>query len=123
VVAFDYGVRTTAELLDRQWLRTYAAHGRGTDPTVEPGTVDITVDVPVDQLPAPTDVSTQADALRRWGIEDLVEEGRRIWTERVHLGDLAAVRARSRVTESEAVLDPTGLGGFLVLEWVRPERA
>jgi len=35
-----------------------------------------------------------------------VEEGRRVWQERAHLGDLAAVRARSRITESEALTDP-----------------
>jgi SAM-dependent MidA family methyltransferase len=117
VVAFDYGVRTTAELVERPWLRTYAAHGRGGDPYIEPGSVDITVDVPVDQLPAPTTIATQAEALRRWGIDDLVEDGRRVWRERAAVGDLAAVRARSRVSEAEALLDPAGLGGFLVLEW------
>jgi SAM-dependent MidA family methyltransferase len=119
VVAFDYGVRTTAELIERPWLRTYAEHGRDTDPYVEPGTVDITVDVPVDQLPQPTDVVTQAEFLARWGIDELVEEGRRIWTERAHIGDLAAVRARSRITEAEALVDPTGLGAFLAMEWSR----
>ena len=56
--------------------------------------------------------STQADFLAAHGIEVLVEEGRRIWRERAHVGDLAAVRARSRVGEGEALLDPAGLGGF-----------
>jgi SAM-dependent MidA family methyltransferase len=117
VVCFDYGVRETAELVGRDWLRTYAAHGRGTDPFVEPGTVDITVDVPIDQLPEPTAVTRQADWLRSWGIEDLVEEGRRVWAERAHLGDLEAIRGRSRVLEAEALCDPDGLGAFWVLEW------
>jgi hypothetical protein len=27
------------------------------------------------------------------------------------------VRARSRITEAEALLDPAGLGAFRVLEW------
>lgn len=118
VVAFDYGVRTTAELVDRTWLRTYAGHDRGSDPFVAPGSVDITVDIAADQLPEPTSVSTQAEFLDRWGIDHLVEEGRRIWAERAHLGDLQAVRARSRVGEAEALCDPDGLGAFLVLEWV-----
>ena len=46
-----------------------------------------------------------------------MDEGRRTWQERAHLGDLEAVRARSRITEAEALLDPTGLGAFQVLEW------
>lgn len=117
VICFDYGVRTTAELVGRDWLRTYAAHGRGSDPFVEPGTVDITVDVPIDQLPEPTAVTRQADWLRSWGIDDLVEEGRRIWAERAHLGDLEAIRGRSRILEAEALCDPEGLGAFWVLEW------
>lgn len=117
VVCFDYGVAHTAELVDRDWLRTYAAHGRGTDPFVEPGTVDITVDVPLDQLPEPASVTRQADWLVAWGIEGLVEEGRRIWAERAHLGDLEAIRGRSRVLEAEALCDPDGLGAFWVLEW------
>ena len=62
---------------------------------------------------------TQADFLRLWGIEDLVDEGQRRWRERAHLGDLAAVRARSRVAEAAALCDPDGLGSFLVAEWSR----
>ena len=37
--------------------------------------------------------------------------------ERAAIGDLAAVRARSRITEAEALCDPAGLGAFRVLEW------
>src|SRR5262249_35915195 len=74
VVAFDYGARSTAELVGRTWLRTYAAHVRGDDPFVEPGSVDITVDIAIDQLPSPSTVSTQRDFLERWGIGDLVAE-------------------------------------------------
>ena len=33
------------------------------------------------------------------------------------IGDLEAVKARSRVGEAEALLDPSGLGAFRVLEW------
>jgi hypothetical protein len=51
------------------------------------------------------------------GIEDLVEEGRRQWAERAPVGDLAAVRARSRVTEAVALLARDGLGSFTVAEW------
>lgn len=124
LVVIDYGVARTAELVGRDWLRTYRGHTRGGDPFQAPGTSDITTDVAFDQLPAGAGLRSQADFLRRYGIEELVDEGRRIWTERAHLGDLEAIRARSRVTESEALLDPGGLGAFLVAEWtVRPEPA
>ena len=62
--------------------------------------------------------ASKAAFLRRYGIDDLVEAGRRLWEERAHLGDLEAIRARSRATEAKALLDPTGLGDFTVLEWV-----
>jgi hypothetical protein len=48
-----------------------------------------------------------------------VAEGRRQWTERAGVADLAAVRARSRIREAEALTDPNGLGRFSVVEWVR----
>lgn len=119
VVVVDYGVTRTLELAGRDWLRTYRDHRRGADPFEAPGRTDITCDIPIDQLPAGATVVTQAEFLRRWGIDELVDEGRRIWQERAHLGDLDALRARSRVTESAALLDASSLGGFLVVEWVR----
>jgi SAM-dependent MidA family methyltransferase len=119
VVAFDY-VASSVDLASRpwtEWVRTYRQHDRGSMPFEALGTQDITCEVAVDQIvPAPI-VSTQADWLRRQGIDDLVAEGRRIWQERAAIGDLAAIRARSRITEAEALLDPTGLGAFHVLEW------
>ena len=66
---------------------------------------------------APAQDRSQADWLRMHGIDELVEEGRAIWRERAAIGDLEAMRARSRVTEAEALLDPAGLGAFRVLEW------
>lgn len=122
VVAFDY-TSTTAALADRpteDWLRTYRGHQRGGHPLEHLGDQDVTTEVAVDQLAdlrPPTRVATQADWLRGHGIEELVAEGRRVWEERAAVGDLAAVRARSRITEAEALLDPTGLGGFTVIEW------
>ncbi len=68
----------------------------------------------------PSRVSAQAEFLGVHGIEELIAEGRQVWRERAHIGDLAAVRARSRVGEGEALLDPSGLGGFQVLEWQVP---
>jgi SAM-dependent MidA family methyltransferase len=119
VIAFDYA-STTAEMATRpwtEWVRTYRSHARGGHPLARLGDQDITCEVAVDQLPALVRDVSQADWLRANGIDDLVEEGRDTWRDRASIGDLAAVRARSRVTEAEALLDPAGLGGFRVLEW------
>ncbi len=120
VVAVDYAVKETASLAHRdpaEWLRTYRAHGRGRHPVEDVGLQDITVEVAIDQLPKPTHISTQADALVRWGIAPLVAQARSTWHERASIGDLAALQARSRVQEAEALTDPTGLGSFTVMEW------
>jgi SAM-dependent MidA family methyltransferase len=119
VLVFDYA-DTTASLAGRPWLdwvRTYRGHARGGHPFEGPGSQDVTCEVAVDQLPPPVSDRSQAEWLRAWGIDDLVEEGRRVWAERAHLGDLEAIKARSRVTEADALTDPTGLGAFRVLEW------
>ncbi|MFZ6005880.1 MAG: SAM-dependent methyltransferase [Actinomycetota bacterium] len=122
VVVLDYGA-TTAELADRpqeEWLRTYRQHERGTSPLDALGTQDITCELAIDQLDlAPTCDRSQAEWLRSHGIDELVEQGRRTWQERASTGDLAAMVARSRVNEAEALLDPAGLGAFRVLEWHR----
>ena len=122
-VVFDYAARSS-ELARRplaEWLRTYASHGRAQGPLVDPGSCDITVEVAVDQLATvrePDGDRTQAAFLQAHGIHGLVEEGRAAWHARTGgQVDLAAIAARSRVTEAEALLDPTGLGNFRVLEW------
>jgi SAM-dependent MidA family methyltransferase len=119
VVVLDYGA-PTAELGERDggWLRTYRGHDRGGAALEAPGTQDITGDVPTDQVPTPTSDRSQAEFLAEHGIAALVEEGRQVWADRAHLGDLEAIRARSRVGEAEALTDPSGLGAFRVLEWV-----
>jgi SAM-dependent MidA family methyltransferase len=125
VVAIDYGVARTGELVLRpwrEWLRTYRGNERGEHYLAAAGRQDITVDVPFDQLPEPDTVRTQSQFLQLFGIGDLAEEGRRVWRERAVTADLAALRMRSRVGESEALLDPQGLGGFLVAEWACGER-
>jgi SAM-dependent MidA family methyltransferase len=122
VVVIDYAA-TTADLAARpqdEWLRTYRRHARA-GPLLEGlGSQDVTCEVAVDQLalvrPPGSDLG-QADWLRRWGIDELVEAARAEWTARAHVADLAALAARSRVTEAAALLDPAGLGGFRVLEW------
>lgn len=120
VLIADYCVPTTGELLSRPWrtwLRTYRGHERGAHYLRDPGQQDITADVCLDQLPEADAVRTQAQFLRRWGIDDLVDEGRTAWERAAARPDLAALRMRSRVREAETLLDPGGLGGFAVVEW------
>ena len=120
LLCIDYGVPRTAELAMRpwrDWLRTYRSNERGDHYLREPGGQDITVDIPFDQLPEPDSVRSQSQFLQRWGIEELVAEGVRVWTEQAARPGLEAMRMRSRVSEAEALLDPSGLGGFLVAEW------
>jgi SAM-dependent MidA family methyltransferase len=124
VVSIDYTSDTAAMAARpwREWLRTYRAHERGDHPLRHPGTQDITCDVALDQLASvqePDAVRFQAQFLALHGLDDLVAEGRRQWTERAGVADLAAVRARSRIREAEALTDPNGLGRFSVVEWVR----
>lgn len=120
VVVIDYCAATTAELAGRpwrEWLRTYRGHERGGHYLAAPGEQDITVEVAIDQLPAPDAVRTQAQWLRLHGIDDLVAEGKAYWDAHAARPDLTAMRMRSRVSEAEALLDPDGLGAFMVLEW------
>jgi SAM-dependent MidA family methyltransferase len=126
LVVIDYAVARTAELALRpwrEWLRTYRGHDRGGHYLRDPGTQDITTEVAIDQLVAavgvPEAVRTQAQFLQRWGIDELVAEGRAIWEAQAARPGLEAMRARSRVREAEALLGPAGLGGFTVLEWER----
>ena len=129
VVAFDYGA-DTAVLADRAqeaddpaaglgWLRTHRRHQGSASWLAQPGSCDITVDVALDQIQAdyPAEVCAQADFLQTHDIEELVAAGRAKWAERSQVGDLEALRARSRVGEAEALLDPNGMGGFNVLVW------
>lgn len=123
LTVIDYATATTAELTERaqdEWLRTYAGHQRGVHPLERLGQQDVTVEVCVDQLAAESPLlsdRSQAELLRAHGLDQLVDEGRRAWQEGAATGDLAALRARSRITEAEGLTDPTGLGAFRVLEW------
>jgi SAM-dependent MidA family methyltransferase len=122
VVVIDYA-DTTASMAARgqeSWMRTYAAHGRGAGPLDACGSQDLTCDVAVDQLAQvrPPDIErTQAEFLAAYGIEDLVAEGRREWTGRTGVADLAAVRALSRISEAGVLTALDGLGAHRVLEW------
>ncbi len=126
VLAVDYA-STTTDLARRpwtEWVRTYARHGRAGHPLAAPGRADVTCEVAVDQLAlvrVPDLDRSQAEFLAAHGIDDLVAEGRAQWEAAGGAaGGLAAIAGRSRTPEAEALLDPTGLGAFRVLEWVGP---
>lgn len=123
MLLFDYASPTDAIVADPDgdWIRTYRNNERGGKPLDAPGSQDITAQIPIEQIrlvrgDALTTI-TQAEFLVQHGIEGLVEEGRAIWQERAHLGDLAAMKARSRISESESLIDMTGLGAFVAFEW------
>jgi SAM-dependent MidA family methyltransferase len=123
IVVVDYGapVPELAARGQEGWLRTYRGQRRGGSPLEAPGSQDITADVPMEALhraAAAAGLSilsetTQAEWLRSLGVDELVDEARAAWHGRSET-DLAALAARSRVHESEALLDPAGLGAHRV---------
>jgi SAM-dependent MidA family methyltransferase len=120
VLAFDYCTPRTAMLAAlpwRDWLRTYRGHERGAHYLRDVGEQDITTQVCIDQLPDVTVARSQSQFLQRWGIDELVEEGRAAWSAAAARPDLHALRMRSRIREVESLTDPAALGGFLALEW------
>ena len=124
LVVVDY-TDTSASLAARppwEWVRTYRAGVRGHEPLRDAGSCDITVEVPLDQILAAhpgAEVCDQATFLASVGIDELVAEGRAVWHRRAAIGDLAALEARSRVHEAEALCDAGGLGAFTVAVWRR----
>lgn len=124
VILADYA-GTVEGLLARgqaSWLRTYRAHHRGGHPLEEPGTQDITADVCLEALRRAAaraglrvaEETAQAEWLRSLGVDELVEAARATWHGR-SATDLAALAARSRVQEADALCDPGGLGAHRVV--------
>ena len=105
-----------------EWLRTYRQHRRAGSPLEAPGHSDITCDVSIEALRRAAGLAglevveetTQAGWLTSLGIEELVAKARSAWYGRT-VTDLAAVAARSRVGEAEALCDPAGLGAHRVV--------
>ncbi|MDQ4089278.1 MAG: SAM-dependent methyltransferase [Actinomycetota bacterium] len=122
VVVLDYA-DVTSSMARRpwtEWVRTYRGHARGGHPLAELGEQDVTCEVAVDQLARvrnPVQDRSQAAFLRAFGVDRLAEEARQAWHERAAVGDLEALKARSRVGEAAALTDDAGLGRFRVLEW------
>ena len=59
----------------------------------------------------------QATWLRGLGLDRLVADARDAWDARAHIGDLEALRHRSRVSEGPALTDATGLGAHRVFDF------
>ena len=123
LLCFDYCTALTAQLASipwRDWLRTYRGHERGEHYLRNPGEQDITAQVCLDQLPPPSTVRSQAQFLARWGIDELVAEGKAQWAAQAATPSVASLLMRSRVSEAESLLDLAGLGGFVAVEWTSP---
>ena len=124
VAVVDYAARAESmvERGHEGWLRTYRSHQRGTGPLDAPGAQDITCDVMTEQLQrlalrAGFTIErecSQADWLGDLGIDGMVALARSAWSERAHVGDLEALKARSVVNEAPALVDPGGLGAHRV---------
>jgi SAM-dependent MidA family methyltransferase len=121
LVVIDYAVSRYPVEADREWLRTYSGQERAGSPLQDPGSKDITCDVDIAALErsgGPATVRSQTTWLRRHHIDELVDQGRAHWEARVSAPDLLAIEMRSRLHEVDALLDPGGLGGFSVVEWL-----
>jgi SAM-dependent MidA family methyltransferase len=122
LVLFDYAAPTAVLACSdpASWLRTFRLHQPGGPPLETVGGQDITTVVATDQLAAvrlPSSDRSQADWLAAHGIAELTDAARASWRQRAAIGDLEALKARSRVHEADALTDPDGLGAFRVLEW------
>jgi SAM-dependent MidA family methyltransferase len=122
VLVFDYCSESTSKIAImpwRKWLRTYKDHERGVHYLIDPGFQDITTQVMIDQLMMRVpdlSVSHQSEWLFNWGIDELVSKGSKYWEQHKSAPDVAAMKMRSRVNESQALTSRDGLGGFSVLE-------
>ena len=119
ITVVDYA-STTSEMAGRpwtEWVRTYRAHGPGGHPLDDLGEQDITCEVAVDQLPVPDSNRSQVEFLGAHRLASILDDAKQAWAERAHIGDLDALKHRSRISEGEALTDATGLGAFRVLEW------
>ena len=121
LLVIDYARPTTSSVIAqgwREWLRTYVQHGRGSHYLKNVGLQDITCDVMLDQVfeGVGANFLSQRLFLERHGIAVAVEEGRSYWEVHASQPDLRAMTMRSRVSEAEALTDPSGLGAFTVAE-------
>ena len=121
VLVFDYGVPKTADLAARprsEWLRGYRRHRRAGRLLEDPGAHDITCEVAFDQLAAGVHLETQAEWLRRMGLESMVAEAGEQWRRAAAAPSAADLQARQLLEQAAALVASPGLGDFVVAEWV-----
>jgi SAM-dependent MidA family methyltransferase len=122
VLVFDYCSESTSEVAFmpwREWLRTYKDHDRGVHYLNEPGSQDITTQVMIDQLMLAVphlSVNQQSEWLLTWGIDELVAEGSKHWEEHKSAPDIAAMKMRSRLGESNALQEISNNGRYIAIE-------
>ena len=127
VLVFDYCSESTREIAVtpwREWLRTYKDHERGVHYLIDPGSQDITTQVMLDQLKdcvLEFTILSQSEWLKRWGIEQLVEEGKQYWKHHKHSPNLKAMKMQSRFNEALAIAGVSGMGKFKCLIYRKPE--
>ena len=54
----------------------------------------------------------------QWGIDELVHEGSDYWESMKHAPDVAAMKMRSRSTESSILIENFRTGGYTSLMWI-----
>ena len=121
IIIVDYTVPGFENHEKKNWLRTYQQHEIINDPFTKVGLSDITSDVDLSQLTKvkePTSIQNQAEWLQKLGLEDQLKESKKIWKQNAHNPSISAIEARSAIGESEALIDPDGLGAFKVVEWL-----
>ena len=132
LVVIDYAA-DAAGLVARgphNWLRTYRAHERGGAPLVQPGEQDVTCDVPIEHLLTVADRSgfgleehtNQREWLQALGVDAIADAAAAATRAEPARTDLAALVARSHVSEAAALTDPDGLGAHHVFEFTKGVR-
>ncbi|MFQ5967311.1 MAG: SAM-dependent methyltransferase [Acidimicrobiia bacterium] len=125
VVVIDYGDTATGLLPRRAagTLRTYRSHHIGPDPLLDPGSVDVTVDVNFTALLGVAEEAAnnvqlmrQEEFLTDLGLREQLRQLRHQELELARSGDdMARLEVRSLRVGAETLLHPRGLGDFRVL--------
>ena len=123
----DYGAPTTdlARRRREDVVRTFSRQTSGVEWLDDPGASDITVEVNTDvvlaTMPVGSSVESQRDFLHRFGAMDVLDALMERSHERARNGDvMGQLEARSDATGLRALIDPAGLGGFVVLTAENP---
>ena len=109
LVVVDYMTPTTAELAARpwrDWLRTYRQHERGEHYLAAPGSRTSPPRWPSTSSPSPTRCAPRRSGSGCTASTNSSTRASGTGTAHAARPDLAAMRMRSRVSESEALLDP-----------------